>query len=69
MRAMVERRRILKTLGLAGLGLLLEKSSPPISAQPLIEPNFAFEEVPASSTGITWEHVSGASLILRILGP
>ena len=61
MRAMVERRRILKTLGLAGLGLLLEKSSPPISAQPLIEPNFAFEEVPASSTGITWEHVSGAS--------
>jgi enediyne biosynthesis protein E4 len=61
MRGTVERRRILKTLGLTGLGLLLEKSSPASVVLPLTEPSPAFEEVPASSSGITWKHVSGAS--------
>ncbi|HEY6336956.1 MAG TPA: CRTAC1 family protein [Candidatus Sulfotelmatobacter sp.] len=60
---MASRRRFLKVLGWTGIGGALSGAgmlSPPVF--PLSEPLLpAFEEVPASVSGISWVHVNGRS--------
>lgn len=58
---MFKRRNFLKTMGFAGLGLLIENNS--LARAPLYigEPPSAFEEVPSQASGIAWTHVGGES--------
>src|SRR5215475_1275905 len=60
--SMIGRRRILKALGLGGLGLVSGASltrAARIFAQSSAA--FPFEEVSASASGISWVHASGRS--------
>jgi len=58
---MIERRDLLKALGLGGLSLLLEKKTA-LCAKPAVpEAPIVFEEVPSSKSGIVWTHTSGRS--------
>src|SRR5882762_6709135 len=58
---MVERRSILRTMGWAGLGLLLKKAGLVSVALHGSESPLAFEEVPPAASGISWTHVGGKS--------
>jgi hypothetical protein len=52
------RRRFLQLLGCSGIGALLPRFAPAASTENTIP---AFEEVPASASGISWTHVNGRS--------
>ena len=58
---MVERRGILKAMGWAALGLLLEKTRPPGPAPHGAESTFPFEEVLPAASEISWTHTGGES--------
>ena len=58
---MVERRDLLKALGLGSLGLLFGKAGSLRGMIPGAEAAPAFEEVPPASSGISWTHTSGHS--------
>src|SRR5262245_27798097 len=58
---MVERRDLLKTLGLGGLGLFLGQTASLLEATSVSETSFSFVEVPSASSGISWVHTSGRS--------
>jgi len=58
---MVERRGILKALGLSGLGALLGKGIVLPNLAGLSGQSYLFEEVSAASSGISWVHTSGRS--------
>jgi enediyne biosynthesis protein E4 len=58
---MLDRRKILKTMGLAGSGLLLRSTAfARVLSQAQLSP-YPFEEVPNNFTGISWSHVAGIS--------
>jgi hypothetical protein len=59
LRETLTRRRFLRLLGMAAAGAGAYSMVP--AAWSASEPRFAFEEVPASASGITWKHVAGLS--------
>ena len=58
---MIERRSVLRAMGWAGMGLLLEKSRLAGAVFPGSESPFAFEELLPVTSGISWVHTSGKS--------
>src|SRR5215470_16368707 len=58
---MVERRDLLKALGLGGVGLFLGQTGVLLEATSVSETSFSFVEVPSASSGISWVHTSGRS--------
>ncbi|HEY1272894.1 MAG TPA: VCBS repeat-containing protein, partial [Terriglobales bacterium] len=58
---MVERRSILRAMGWAGLGLLLERSGLVGAALDGSDALTAFEEVASAASGVSWSHVAGQS--------
>jgi len=58
---MVERRDLLKALGLGGVGLFLGQTGVLLEATSVSETSFSFVEVPPASSGISWVHTSGRS--------
>src|SRR6266850_7198294 len=58
---MVERRGILKTLGLGGLSALFGNGIFLHDVLAQASQPFALEEIPAAASGISWVHTSGRS--------
>src|ERR1700730_12003069 len=58
---MIKRRRILQTIGWAGLGVLLEKACRAGALFSASNSPLVFEEIASASSGISWAHVSGRS--------
>lgn len=60
---LASRRRFLQMLGWTGFGALLESSPVPHLSAAVLEGSTvpAFEQVPASASGISWVHVNGRS--------
>jgi hypothetical protein len=62
-RCSASRRRFLQTLGCTGMARLLSGSGllRASASQQIVQSSPAFEEVPASASGISWTHVNGRS--------